>query len=251
MQTVLLTGAARGIGYKIAEILVNKYNLILIDKNEIELENSATQLRHKNNMAQIQSYVCDVGSVKQVAQLHKNLLENNFMPHILINNAGYGGPFQNLCDISYEQWDLVMNTNLKSIFNFAKICLPSMQQAEWGRIINIASIQGLIGAKLSSTYIASKHGVIGYTKAIAAEYGQYSITCNAICPGYVDTAMGVQEDEIPNHFKNVITRTPLKQIGQPYDIAKLVEFLISDAAKFINGSIITIDGGLMADIGLT
>jgi 3-oxoacyl-[acyl-carrier protein] reductase len=126
-----------------------------------------------------------------------------------------------------------------------------MQKQGWGRIINIASIQGLIGAKLSSTYIASKHGVIGYTKAIAAEYGQYAITCNAICPGYVNTAMGVQQDKIPDHYHNVISRTPLKQIAQPYDVAKLVEFLISDAAKFINGSSITIDGGLMADIGIT
>jgi 3-oxoacyl-[acyl-carrier protein] reductase len=116
MQTVLLTGAARGIGYKIAEILAPNYNLILIDKDNIELSNSVNKLKSINNNNQIQSYSCDVGSAKEVEQLHKNLLDNNTLPNILINNAGYGGPFQNLCDISYEQWDLVMNTNLKRNF---------------------------------------------------------------------------------------------------------------------------------------
>ena len=117
------------------------------------------------------------------------------------------------------------------------------------KIINIASIQGLIGARLSSTYVASKHGVIGYTKAIAAEWGMYGITCNAICPGYVDTRMGIQET-LTDHDKKVLSRTPLGRVASPNEIANLVEFLVSDKADFINGSVINIDGGLMADIGI-
>jgi 3-oxoacyl-[acyl-carrier protein] reductase len=251
-KIALITGAAKGIGNAIARLfLENNYHVILVDKAMQDLANTKQELTKLYKNAQLADFRCDVGNNTQVSYLCSHLNELNLLPDILVNNAGYGGPFQKISEISDEEWDKVINTNLRSIFNFARILLPEMSKKNWGRVINIASIQGLIGANLSSTYVASKHGVIGYTKTIAAEWGKYGITCNAICPGYVDTSMGIQENEISDHYQRVISRTPIGKVASPKDIAYLVEFLATEKANFINGSIITIDGGILADIGIT
>ena len=144
-----------------------------------------------------------------------------------------------------------MNVNLKAVFLFTSLLLPAMKSSGFGRIINIASIQGLFGSARSSTYVASKHGMIGYTKTIAAEAGPFGVTCNAICPGYVETGMVTQDRTIDQYTQRVLARSPVKRISLPSEIARVVLHLIDDGAGFINGSSIVVDGGLSAHLGIT
>ena len=130
-------------------------------------------------------------------------------------------------EVSDDEWYSIMNTNLKSVFNLSRFLLPEMKKIQFGRIVNIASIQGYLGASLSSTYVASKHGIIGYTRAIAAEWGAYGVTCNAICPGYVNTPMGAQDSKQENHRLKIIDKIPLHRIAEPDEIAHCVNYLIS------------------------
>ena len=253
-QIILVTGAANGIGRSISEqLLLEGHTLIIVDNDSNGLTIFEEDLKHnlKLSNSMFHTKLCNVADSQAVIKLIDSLKSQNIMPNVLINNAGYGGPFQLLSEVSDFEWDKVIGTNLKGIFNFSREILPFMKLNGSGKIINIASIQGLTGACLSSTYIATKHGVVGYTKAIAAEWGPFGITCNAICPGYVNTAKGSQDSQVPDHYKKIIGRTPLGRVANPIDIAYLVEFLISSKADFINGSIITIDGGLTADIGIS
>jgi 3-oxoacyl-[acyl-carrier protein] reductase len=246
----IVTGACGGIGSAIAKQILNQVDsLVLIDIDKEKLRLQQWQLNELNSK-HVTSYYCDVSKFKSVEIIIQKIIHEIGSPNILINNAGIGGPFQKINEVSNKDWLKVINTNLKSIFNFCKILLPHMQQRSYGRIINIASIQGYLGAALSSTYVASKHGVIGYTRAIAAEWGAFGITCNAICPGYVDTRMGVQ-DRISNHHNKVIEKTPSGRIAKPEEVADLVAYLVKEESSFINGSIITIDGGLSCHVGIT
>jgi 3-oxoacyl-[acyl-carrier protein] reductase len=249
-KIAIVTGASGGIGRAIALKLITQVNsLILFDIDKEKLAMLQRQLEELN-VIQITSYYCDVSESNLVEKtLHKVIGEVG-CPNILINNAGIGGPFHKINEVSDDEWFKIINTNLKSIFNLCKILVPQMKDQSYGRIVNIASVQGYLGAAHSSTYVASKHGVIGYTRSIAAEWGAYGITCNAVCPGYVDTNMGIQ-DQITNHYKKVIEQTPLARIAKPHEIADLVAYLIKDESSFINGSILTIDGGLTCHVGVT
>ncbi|MCW8407718.1 SDR family oxidoreductase [Legionella sp. PATHC035] len=250
-RIALVTGAGSGIGAAIAQkIIETTDHLILLDLNLEPIDSLAQALQLKHNKM-IQAYQCDVGNGFLVEHVLNQLKEAGNLPNILVNNAGYGGPFHTVDQVTDAEWDRVINTNLRSIFLFARHLLPEMKKQSYGRIVNIASIQGFLGAALSSTYVASKHGVIGYTKAIAAEWGEHGITCNAICPGYVNTRMGVQDNEINNHMEKVIHLTPARRIATPQEIAELANYLIGDEAAFINGSSITIDGGLSCHVGVS
>lgn len=247
----LITGAAAGIGLAIAQKLSTKINaLVLVDLQKDRVEQVANDLAKQANISVV-GYCCDVGDFAAVSLLINTVKKTIGIPTVLINNAGYGGPFHTLDEVSDEEWQKVFNTNVKSVFNFAKHLLPEMKNQSFGRIVNIASVQGYFGAANSSTYVASKHAVIGYTKAIAAEWGAYGITCNAICPGYVDTQMGIQNDSVNEHLLRVLAKTPAARIATPQEVASIVEYLISNDASFINGTSITIDGGLTCHLGVS
>jgi len=250
-KIAIITGAAGGIGSAIADKLIEDVDiLILMDINRDKL----SQLMKKLNSSaatQIIGTLCDISDSKSVNKELEKIVSEIGLPNILINNAGIGGPFHRLDEVSDEEWYQIINTNLKGVFNLSRYLLPHMKQQGYGRVINIASVQGYLGAALSSTYVASKHGVIGYTRAIAAEWGAYGITCNAVCPGYVDTIMGIQEEAISGHKQSVISKTPLARLAQPSEIGSLVKRLIHDELFFINGSVITIDGGLTCHVGIT
>lgn len=245
--TALITGASQGIGAAIAEKLAAEgFFLVLLDQAPEGASHLLTRLAAPGLVR-----ACDVSKAEQVKKSIEAALAETGRIDALINNAGVGGPFHRLDEVTEDEWDWIMQTNLKGTFLLLKHVLPLMRQQSYGRIVNIASVQGFLGASRSSTYVASKHGVIGYTKSVCAEWGQYQITCNAICPGYIDTKMGVQPDKVDSHLQAVLERTPSHRIGKPLEVAELAAFLLRPESAFINGAVLTLDGGLTAHLGVS
>ena len=249
-QVALISGAGRGIGAATAKMLASEGVAVgVLDVLLDEAEAVAQQIRDAGYEAL--ALKCDVGQREDVESAISTI-EKEFGPiTILVNNAGVGGPFHRVDQVSDDEWEWIMNTNLKSVFLFTRNLLPKMKEQGYGRIVNIASVQGLFGSAHSSTYVASKHGMIGYTKTIAAEWGEHGITCNAICPGYVDTALGVQTDKISDYMQRVLAKSPVKRIAKPEEIAALVRHLVGPHGGYINGSSYVIDGGITSHVGIT
>ncbi len=242
--TAIITGASGGIGSSIAAELINSdVYTILLSRTEDKLKATAASLFTKENTGTL--YQCDVTKridIEKVISAEERRLQQSKI--ILINNAGYGGPFQRTDEMGEEEWDAVFNTNVKAAFLFCRLLLPMMKERGWGRVINIASVYGSVGGAMSSAYSASKHALVGYTKSIAAEWAQYGITCNCVSPGFVDTSMGAASNEI--YYQNVITQIPANRQGTAEEISKLVSFLAKDESGYINGANIIADGGLLA-----
>ncbi len=242
--TAIITGASSGIGAAIAFALSHKnIDVILLARNKERLHEVASQITKNGGSCSYQ--VCDVtkrSDIERVLQAIQPQIINSKL--ILINNAGYGGAFQKTNEVSEEEWDAIFNTNIKAPFLFCKYLLPLMKKNGWGRVINIASVYGSVGGALSSAYAASKHALVGYTKSIAAEWGEYNITCNTISPGFTNTQMGA--DANAASYQNIIQQIPLKRQAMPEEIAQLVLFLCNENSSYINGSDILIDGGLLA-----
>ncbi len=232
MTVAVVTGGARGIGAAIVDRLAGIHQVACFD-----LEPTAGW-----------SQVCDVGRPEQVAAAIARVEAELGPVEVVVNNAGIGGPFHRVDEVSDDEWTRIIDTNLRSVFLMARAVLPGMKARGFGRVVNIASSLGLAGARLSSTYTATKHGVIGYTKAIAAEWGEHGITCNAVCPGYIDTSMAHQ-DEVD--ASKIVARTPAGRLGTSAEVADAVAWLVSDEARFVNGAVLTVDGGLVADLGVT
>ncbi len=243
--TAIITGASGGIGAAIAFALACQQNIsvILLARNEEKLRMVADQIVAAGGACRY--HLCDVtkqSDIENVFLVERASLSLSKL--ILVNNAGYGGPFQRTDEITEAEWDAVFNTNSKAAFRFCKRLLPLMKENNWGRVINIASVYGSMGGALSSAYVASKHALIGYTKSLASEWGEYGITCNIISPGFTDTAMGASANEKAYHY--IVQQIPAKRQGTPEEVAKLVLFLCSENSGYINGADIIIDGGLTA-----
>jgi 3-oxoacyl-[acyl-carrier protein] reductase len=221
----IVTGAARGIGAAIVDALKPAMAVAALDIDTCDVSKSADVER-------------------AIAKTEKEL----GTPTVLVNNAGYGGPFHRADEVSEEEWDSIFATNVKGAFLFSRALLPGMKARGFGRIVNVASIQGLAGAARSSTYVASKHALIGYTRAIAAEWGEHGITCNAVCPGYIDTKMGAGGDG--SYLARVLERSPVKRQGTPGEIAALVAHLVGPHGGYINGATLVADGGILASVGI-
>ncbi len=246
-QVAVVTGAGQGIGAAIAKALIkNGYTVAALD---IDLKKAQSIVKSSRNSSK--AYPCDVSDSETVAATLKQIQKDLGEVSVLINNAGVGGPFHLLNEVSDSEWEWIFKTNVKSVFNFCRVLLPQMKKKNFGRIVNIASIQGLLGASRSSTYVATKHAMIGYTRSIASEWGAYGITCNAICPGYVDTQMGIQSKSVQDHRKKVLLRTPSRSIATPDQIAFQVLNFLSTESAYLNGSIVVADGGITADVGIS
>jgi 3-oxoacyl-[acyl-carrier protein] reductase len=243
----IVTGAAQGIGLAISKKLAEDgFHVIALDIHE-------RALKTLGRTPFISPYLCDVGDPHQVVAVCEKILKDHGTPWALINNAGWGGPFHRLDEVSDDEWTRIFNINVRGAFTFSRELLPAMAKKKKGRIVNIASIQGLFGAERSSTYIASKHALIGYTKAIAVEWGPMGIACNAICPGYIDTHQGARSEHSKNFLERVKSRTPVGRTAKPQEVAELVAFLVSpknENGNYLNGSILTLDGGITAGLGL-
>jgi len=238
-KVALITGASRGIGKEIAKILANAgAHVICLARSEEKIKELCNNIINENGSASY--YCCDVNDKNKFSDIIKSTVKKHGSLDILVNNAGITRDSL-LLRMSEENWDLVLNTNLKSTFHSIKSSIRPMLKNKFGRIINITSIVGITGNQGQANYAASKSGLIGMTKSIAKEVASRGITVNCIAPGWIDTEMTTN---IPDNSKNdLLKNIPIGKIGKPKDIAYTVLFLASEEARYITGQTITVDGG--------
>lgn len=238
MKTVLITGGSRGIGKCIAENLAKEGYNIVLNYNKSEKQAKQIQKELKEQGKNIEIYKADISKREEVKKMIKFTLNKFKNIDILINNAGIA-KIQMFNDITDEDWNEMINTNLNSVFYCTQEVLPNMLHNKNGCIINISSIWGLVGASCEVAYSVSKAGIDGMTKALAKELGLSNIRVNSIAPGVIDTEMNSNLDNaIKEEIKN---ETPLNRIGKPIDIYRCVKWLIED--EFTTGQIISPNGG--------
>lgn len=238
----LVTGASRGLGRAIALKLASFGSKVAI--NYLASDNEANSVAREiedagGEVLLVKASVADSSAVKAMG---REVVAKWSKIDILVNNAGIVR--DNLLPrMSDELWDEVINTNLRGAYLCTKFALRSMMERQWGRIINIASLAGLVGNMGQANYSAAKGGLIAFTKSVAREVGSRNITSNAIAPGFITTDM---TDKLPQETRNMIlSRIPLKRFGKPDDVAELVAFLASERAGYITAQVICIDGGVM------
>jgi 3-oxoacyl-[acyl-carrier protein] reductase len=241
-KVAVVTGSARGIGRAIALKLAEVGADIVV--NDIPaaaeaLENTASEVRALKRKSL--AVTADVSSAEDVARLIDTAAKEMGRIDILVNNAGVTRD-QLLMRMTDEDWDTVLNIDLKSAFLCTRAVLRHMIKQRWGRIVSIASVTGIMGNVGQSNYAAAKSGIIGLTKSIAKEVGSRGITANAIAPGFIETKMTEQLDE--KQRQALKQRIPLGSIGTPRDVAEAVAFLASEEAKYITGQVLGVDGGM-------
>lgn len=237
----LVTGASQGIGESIARSLAGEgAEVILVDVLKDKLDGLAESIRSDGGKAA--AYYGDVSRFDQTAELVKAVLDKHGRIDHLVNNAGITRD-NLLMRMKEEEWDAVLSVNLKGVFNLTKAVIRHMLGNRSGRIVNIASVVGVMGNAGQSNYAASKAGVIGFTKSVAREVASRGITVNAVAPGYIATSMTDSLSEsIKNAFLEII---PMKRFGTPEEVAHVVKFLLSKEAAYITGQVIGINGGML------
>ncbi|MBP5516119.1 MAG: 3-oxoacyl-[acyl-carrier-protein] reductase [Bacteroidales bacterium] len=240
-KTALITGASRGIGRSHALLFAEEgANIIFTDLKENEnSESLLSELRAKGVRADfLASNAADNAQAQEVANW---VAENYGRLDVLVNNAGITKD-NLILRMSVEDWNLIMEVNLRSVFNYTKAFAPMMMKQRSGSIINISSIVGLNGNAGQCNYSASKAGIIGFTRSIAKELGSRNIRCNAVAPGFIETPMTQQLPE--DVRKDWMTKIPLRRGGLDTDVAHVSLFLASDLASYVTGQVISCDGGL-------
>jgi 3-hydroxybutyrate dehydrogenase len=255
-KSALITGSTSGIGLAIARALAGAgCNIVLNGFGNVdEIESLRCGIEEEYSV-RAQYSAADMTKPAEIKIMVENALATFGGVDILVNNAG----IQHVAPIDefpVEKWDAIIAIDLSSAFHTTRAVLPVMKAKRWGRIINIASAHGLVASPFKSAYVAAKHGVVGLTKVIALEVAEQGITCNAICPGYVQTplvegqiedtakARGISREAVMRDV--LLAAQPTKQFVQPGHIGSLVVYLASNAAASITGSALTIDGGWTA-----
>ncbi|MCI0335299.1 MAG: 3-oxoacyl-[acyl-carrier-protein] reductase [Planctomycetes bacterium] len=239
-RTAIVTGASRGIGKAIAmRLAAAGAKVACVARSADKLNETVDAITAAGGEAEV--HPCDVSDSEAVTKLVESLAEKWGGIDIVVNNAGITKDTL-IPRMSDEDWDAVIATNLRSVFLFTRAASLVMMRKRSGRIINIASVSGLMGNAGQANYSASKAGVIGLTRTVAQELASRKVTVNAICPGFIASemtqAMGATLDEF------VKTRIPAKRLGEAEEVADAVLYLASDSAAYITGEVITIDGGL-------
>jgi NAD(P)-dependent dehydrogenase (short-subunit alcohol dehydrogenase family) len=243
-KTALITGGSRGLGLQMAEALGEMgAELVITARKRDELEEAQAHLASLK--IQCSSYVCDIGKREGIAPFAEQVLKDRGKVDILVNNAGatWGAPAE---DHPLEGWDKLVNVNLTGAFLLTQlIAKRSMIPAKWGRIINTASVAGLLGQDprfaATAAYTATKHGLVGLTRQLAAEWGRHGITVNAICPGFFPSKM--TRATLGTAGELIKDWTPTRRLGNDEDLKGLVVLLASEASRHITGQAIAVDGG--------
>jgi NAD(P)-dependent dehydrogenase (short-subunit alcohol dehydrogenase family) len=249
-KIALITGGSKGIGLAIARALAREGAAVAIAaRNQADLDAALMDLRAKG--ARAEAVVCDVADSGQVERLAPAVQDKLGPVDILINNAGIAGSHK-LVGHPDDLWARILHVNLTGTYYVCKALAPGMIERRWGRIINIASVASKVGARYMAAYTASKHGVLGLTRALAAELIPYNVTVNAICPGYVDTPMtattianimqltGRSEADARKAIEGM---SPQNRLIEPEEVAAVAVMLAQDTAKGITGQAINVDGG--------
>jgi len=240
-RVALVTGASQGIGRACAmKLSQSGATLALAARNQEKLQELVGEIEATGGKAA--AFPLDVGDEEQIKSVFKSVVLQFGKIDILVNNAGITRD-QLVMRMKRADWDSVLNTNLTSAYLCTQQAISSMLKQRWGRIINITSIFGQMGQAGQANYAASKAGLIGLTMAIAREVGSRSITCNAVAPGFIETAMtsGLGDD-----FKqNAVKMIPLGRVGSSEDVASAVAFLASEEASYITGHVLNVNGGML------
>jgi 3-oxoacyl-[acyl-carrier protein] reductase len=240
-KVAIVTGGTRGIGLGICEALAQcGAKIACIGTNPAKMQSALEAIKKHN--ADAEGYLCNVANTEEVEKTVDAVLAKFGKVDILVNNAGITEDVP-LGAMKDEQWDNVIAVNLRGPFLFTRACTKPMRRAKSGRIINIASISGLIGNKGQANYSASKAGLIGFTRTVSKELAGKNITVNAIAPGFIETDMTAV---LPEAYKvEIKNRIPLARFGRSEDVATAVVYFASEEASFVTGQILTIDGGMI------
>jgi len=240
-QVAVVTGAGRGIGRAIAlKFAQAGADVVCVSRTAENSEKVAGEVRALGRKTW--AYAVDVSDAAAVAAASEKILAEAGRVDILVNNAGItrDGLFMRM---SEEDWDAVLDTNLKGAFSFTKAFSRAFLKQRSGRIINITSISGLVGNPGQANYAASKAGLIGFTKSVAREMASRGITCNALAPGFIETDMTAVLS--PEMRAELLKKIPLNRLGQPEDIAEAALYLAGPGARYVTGQVLTVDGGLV------
>ena len=237
-RVALVTGATRGIGRSIAGTLTEcGARVAVVGRDQARAETAAQEI---GNGAQ--AFACDIADVAQVNAMVESVEKSFGSLDILVNNAGLTRD-NILLRLKDDDWDSVMDTNLRGAFATIRAATRGMMKRRWGRIINLSSVVGLIGNKGQANYAASKAGLIGLTKSVAKEFASRNILANVIAPGFIETDMTAAMT--PEARAAMSGQIPLERLGSPNDVASAVAFLASEHAAYITGQVLVIDGGLV------
>ncbi len=236
-RTALVTGSTRGIGRSIAQVLSESgANVAVVGRDRARADEAAATLKNARGFG------CDVSDSAAVAALVEEVEKSFGALDILVNNAGITRD-NLLMRLKDDDWDAVLNANLKAAFVATRAATRGMMKRRWGRIINIASVVGLVGNKGQANYAASKAGLIGLTKSVAKELASRNILANVVAPGFVETDMTAEMTAEAR--ESLSKQIPLERLGKPADIAGIVAFLASEHASYITGQVFVVDGGMV------
>jgi 3-oxoacyl-[acyl-carrier protein] reductase len=240
-RIAVVTGASQGIGRACAiELTKRGASLALVARNQQRLEEVANEIMGAGGRARVTT--ADIENEDQIKAAFKAIVAEFGKIDILVNNAGIARD-QLILRMKRTDWDTVLNTNLTSAYLCTQQAIGSMLKQRWGRIINVTSIFGKMGQAGQANYVSSKAGLIGLTMAVARELGSRNITCNAVAPGFIETAMtAVLSDDLK---QSALKAIPLGRVGTPEEVAHCVAFLASEEAGYITGHVLNVNGGML------
>ena len=241
-KIAVITGASRGIGAAIAKKMAENGATVIINYQGSVQAAQAMEAEIREKGGKAVTYKCDVSDFDKCEKFIGDIVKEYGRIDILVNNAGITRDGL-LMGMKEEDFDKVINVNLKGTYNVTKNVIPYMMKKREGKIINISSVVGISGNAGQTNYSSSKAGIIGFTKSLAKEVGSRNILVNAVAPGFIKTQMtDILKEEVKNEISNKI---PLKRMGTPKDVANVVKFLASEDSSYITGQVINIDGGML------